>query len=109
MDKIKELREKLGISQAELANKINVVRSTICQYEKGTREPSYEVIQKLADFFNVSVDYLLGREAEKKDAPFEAIDKKRSDKVFRPSERCGKSGQFPPHPKAARNARLDRR
>lgn len=62
MDKIRELREKAGISQTELANKINVVRSTICQYEKGTREPSYEVLKKLADFFNVSVDYLLGRD-----------------------------------------------
>lgn len=70
MDKIKELREQKGISQTELANKINVVRSTICQYEKGTREPSYEVLQKLADFFNVSVDYLLGRDEKTLEAKY---------------------------------------
>lgn len=70
MEKIKELRKKKGISQAELASKLNVVRSTICQYEKGTREPSYEVLQKLADFFDVSVDYLLGRkESLQKEMP----------------------------------------
>ena len=56
------LRETLGISQTELGKKIGVARSTICQYESGRREPDNETLQRLADFFNVSVDYLLGRE-----------------------------------------------
>ena len=62
--RLKELREQRGISQTELANFLGVVRSTICQYEKGNRMPDSNILGKLADYFNVSVDYLLGREAD---------------------------------------------
>ncbi len=58
---IQELRELHGISQTELAKQLGVVRSTICQYEKGNRQPDTATLLKLADFFGVSVDYLLGR------------------------------------------------
>ncbi len=60
--KIKMLRELKGISQTELAKQLGVVRSTICQYEKGNRQPDTETLIKLADFFGVSIDYLLGIE-----------------------------------------------
>lgn len=60
--RLKELREQRGISQTELANFLGVVRSTICQYEKGNRMPDSNILGKLADYFNVSVDYLLGRD-----------------------------------------------
>lgn len=59
---IQKLRELKGISQTELARQLGVVRSTICQYEKGNRQPDTETLLKLADFFGVTVDYLLGRE-----------------------------------------------
>ena len=59
--KIKELRTKKGISQAELGRFVGVERSTICQYEKGTRMPDNNTLIKLADYFGVSVDYLLER------------------------------------------------
>lgn len=60
--RLRELRTQKGLSQPKLAEHIGTVRSTICQYEKGTREPDIATIIKLADFFDVSVDYLLGRD-----------------------------------------------
>ena len=59
-NRIKELREKKGLSQEELAKKLNISQQAIRLYEKGDREPKLETWQKLADFFNVPVDYLLG-------------------------------------------------
>lgn len=58
--KLKQLRVQKNISQVELAKYLGVVRSTICQYEKGNRIPDTETLIKLADYFNVSVDCLLG-------------------------------------------------
>lgn len=55
------LREKSGLSQKELAEKINVSRSTIAGYETGKTFPSVEVIIKYADFFGTTTDYILGR------------------------------------------------
>lgn len=59
---IRELREKKGITQAKLAEILGVGRTTITMYEKGTIVPPADILRKLADYFNVSVDYLLGRE-----------------------------------------------
>lgn len=58
---LKSLRKSLGLTQDELANKLNVSRSTIGMYESGSREPDYETLEAIADFFNVDTDYLLGR------------------------------------------------
>ena len=60
--KIKELRERKEMSQAELAKMLNLSPSTIGMYEQGRRQPNHETLEKLADFFHVSTDYLLGRE-----------------------------------------------
>ena len=46
----------------QLGNEIGVAESTISQYESGKREPDYATLIRLADYFNVSVDFLLGRE-----------------------------------------------
>lgn len=59
---IKEQREVKGLSQKELATKIGVKQNTISQYENNIKRPSYEILILIADFFDVSVDYLLGRE-----------------------------------------------
>ena len=59
-NKIKFLREKLEISQEQLANKINVSPSTIAMYETNKRQPNYETLSKLAYIFNCTTDYLLG-------------------------------------------------
>ena len=57
--RIKELRNKNRYTQIELAKKVGVTKSTIAAYENDSRQPSYEVLIKLATTFNVSVDSLL--------------------------------------------------
>ena len=72
MLKIKELREELGISQKELAEKMQVSPTNIYNYETGRTEPSIEVLLKLSKILNTSVDYLIGNEDDfgiKKEAP----------------------------------------
>ena len=61
MNRIKVLREELGLSQSEFANKIGLTQQSISLYEKEDRKPSQDVLEALADFFNVSIDYLLGK------------------------------------------------
>lgn len=61
-DRIKELRVKNNFSQQRLADLINVNKQTISQYERGVRFASKENLEALCDVFNVSVDYLLGRD-----------------------------------------------
>lgn len=57
----KRLRSSCGLTQAEMAEKLGISRSTIGMYETGAREPDFETLEKIADFFNVDIDYLLGR------------------------------------------------
>lgn len=59
--RLKELREKAGYSQQGFADAFGTKQSIVGNWEAGAREPKFEVMQKLADFFDVSVDYLLGR------------------------------------------------
>lgn len=61
--RLKELREKAGYSQYSFADKFGVAQSTVGSWESGKREPNFETMQRLADFFGVSVDYLLGRDS----------------------------------------------
>lgn len=56
-----KLRKEKGILQKELATYLNVTVATISNYEKGVHSPDYETLVKLADFFDVSTDYLLQR------------------------------------------------
>lgn len=58
---LKLLREQKGITQQVMADMINTSRSCISNYESGNREPDNETIRILADFLDVSVDYLFGR------------------------------------------------
>ena len=60
MNRIAELRKAINISQAELGKIIGVAQNTICNWENGNREPDQNSLTKLAVFFNVSTDYLLG-------------------------------------------------
>lgn len=59
--RLRELRENKEISQIELARYLNISNTTLSQYETGKRVPSDEIKIKIADYFNVSLDYLLGR------------------------------------------------
>ena len=59
--KLVELRKSKGITQKELAKRLNITRSALSQYEIGTRNPDYETLQRMADYFEVTTDVLLGR------------------------------------------------
>jgi transcriptional regulator with XRE-family HTH domain len=59
--RIAGLRDDKHLTQEELAHKVGITRSALSHYENNRREPDYETIQKIADFFTVSVDYLMGR------------------------------------------------
>jgi len=56
-----QLREELGLTRKEVAEKLNIDQTTYGKYELSKRQPDYDTLQKIASFFNVSVDYLLGR------------------------------------------------
>lgn len=58
---LKSLRKSKGLTQDDLAKALKVSRSTIGMYENGSREPDYETTESIADYFNVDIDYLLGR------------------------------------------------
>ena len=60
-DRLKALRKQKGLSQRALAEKLKMSKSAVSMYESGFREPDHETTEKIADFFNVDVDYLLGR------------------------------------------------
>ena len=62
MLKLKELRQGRNITQNKLAERLGLSRSTIAMYETGGSEPDLETLKAIASFFNVSVDYLMGRE-----------------------------------------------
>lgn len=59
--RLKELRLKHNITQIKLAMDLNVNQNTISRYENGEREAGYNELIRIADYFNVSVDYLLER------------------------------------------------
>ncbi len=64
MNNIKILREQKKLSMAETARMLRIPYTTYINYEKGEREPNSEMLVKIANFFQVSVDYLIGREKE---------------------------------------------
>lgn len=59
MNRIKTIREELGLTQQELANKLDGAKSTVAMYENETRKPSMEVLIKLSEIFDCSIDYIL--------------------------------------------------
>ncbi len=65
-EKIKELRLSLNMSQVELANKIGVTKQCVSNWENANIMPSVDMVITLANFFNVSSDYLLGLSQEDK-------------------------------------------
>ncbi len=59
--RLKFLRKERGISQLKLAMDLNMNQNSISRYETGEREADYATLIKFADYFGVSIDYLLGR------------------------------------------------
>ena len=59
--RLKEIRQARGISQVRLAMELNTAQNTISRYETGEREPGIAELIKIADYFHISIDYLLER------------------------------------------------
>lgn len=66
--RLKDLREDRDLSQETVAQALHIPRATYCNYETGRRSIPNDVLCALADFYNVSLDYLLGRSDD--DTPF---------------------------------------
>lgn len=63
-EKIKQLRKAIGLSQEELGVALKVGKSTISMYETGIRTPTFERLEEIADFFNIDMNELMGRERD---------------------------------------------
>lgn len=61
-ERLRFLRQKKGITQKEIADSLGIANSSYSLYEKGAREPNLEMLEKIANFFNVDMDFLLGRD-----------------------------------------------
>ena len=97
MFRLKELRMENGLKRSEFAKAVNLPVTTIANYENETRQAPYELLFVFAAFFEVSVDYLLGREegnavgsSTKNDALLTS-DEKELLKDYRKCDRTGKS------------------
>lgn len=64
MNRLKELRESKGLTQSQLGDIIGAKKSTISLWESEKRQPDKATLLKLADFYNVSVDHILGRDQD---------------------------------------------
>lgn len=64
--RLKEVRKRSNHTQEEVSKKIGIARTTYSGYETGNAEPDNDTLQKIANFYDVSVDYLLGRDENNK-------------------------------------------
>jgi transcriptional regulator with XRE-family HTH domain len=60
-EKLKQLRNEKGISQKQAAEQMQMSRTCYANYEQGTREPSFDALRRICDFYDISADYLIGR------------------------------------------------
>ena len=64
-NRLKELRTSKGLSMREAAKQLELPPTTYCNWENGEREPNSEMMVRLADFYGVSIDYMIGRTDER--------------------------------------------
>ncbi|CZR81522.1 TPA: helix-turn-helix transcriptional regulator [Clostridioides difficile] len=88
--KLAQLRRDAGLNQRDLAKKLNIGNSTLAMYELDKREPDFKTLEKIADFFNVSVDYLFGRTSSKEIEIDEDV-KEITDMIFELDEESRKA------------------
>lgn len=60
MKRLKELRAAAGLTQKQMAEVLNIDRTTYVKYESGASEPTFNTLTRLAEYFNVTVDFILG-------------------------------------------------
>lgn len=87
MEKLRELRKEKGISLKELGAAMGVAESTMSLYENGKRQPDYETLLKLAEYFNVTVDYLLRGNDNSERLPEELVILNRKARNMSPEKR----------------------
>ena len=63
---LRKLRDEKGLNQTQLGKELNLAQRTISNYENGERFPNEIILNQIADYFDVSMDYLLGRTTLKK-------------------------------------------
>ncbi|MCP1103560.1 repressor LexA [Aequitasia blattaphilus] len=69
--RIKKLRDERGFSQQKMADELGLTKSALNMYERGDRRPNFEILESIADYFNVDTDYLLGRANIRKKVHFD--------------------------------------
>lgn len=82
MENLKKLRKQRKLTQYDMGDLLNISATAYGNYELGQRSPTPETLVKLADFFGVSVDYLIGRDTQKnliERPPYEITDKQTLD------------------------------
>jgi transcriptional regulator with XRE-family HTH domain len=85
---IRDLRKQKGITQKELAQSLQLSESTIGMYERNERQPDYNTLIRIADYFNVSTDFLLGRDFNvKEDRNNKELDQWLNDIKLAPSQK----------------------
>lgn len=67
MNRLKVLRESKGLTQSELTKKFNINQGNYSRYESGTLIPTTDTLIQLSEFYNVSIDYILGLDKSSKD------------------------------------------
>lgn len=78
-ERLAALRKEKALSQAEMARRLSMGQSTIAMYERNKRRPDPETLQRLADFFDVSVDFLLGRVDTPRSLAYELQERKQRE------------------------------
>ena len=72
MNRLRELRQEIGITMKEVAESLHIPYTTYVNYEKGVREPNSEMLIKLADFYDCTIDYLLGKSEDNKSSTMDS-------------------------------------
>lgn len=86
-ERLKECRLKLGITKQEAAKRIQISQPAYLRYEAGSRNPSIQVISKMAEIFSTSTDYLIGKSDEASSDKL-IIEKNVSPSLFNLAEAC---------------------
>jgi len=89
-ERLKQLRKSLKLNQSDIAAVLSISREAYSMYETGKRQPSYESIILLADYYKVNTDYMLGRTDIPEPIPFISKEELFLIQLFRKADKRGK-------------------